>query len=178
MNFSTRMKRNQTLLLVVLSEHERKLLEEVVSREAFSTEARRAQALLWLDAGESPPAIASRLKASRQTVYNWAIRFKQRRSACDITMRLADRQRPGRPRTVPLLIDPLLSKVLDQHPNRFGYIADAWSITLLGRYLCDAHQLVVNRTSISAALRRLGRREKFVRPLRVEFEERMEGNSS
>ena len=164
------MKRNQTLLLVVLSEHERKLLEEVVSQEVFSTEARRAQALLWLDAGESPPAIAVRLKASRQTVYNWAIRFKQRRSACDITMRLADRQRPGRPRTVPSLIDPLLRKVLDQHPSRFGYAAEIWSIALLGQYLCDAHHLAVNRTSISAALRRLGRREKFVRPLSVEFE--------
>ena len=167
------MKRNQTLLLVILSEHERTLLEEVVSREAFSTEARRAQALLWLDAGESPPAIAARLKASRQTVYNWAIRFKQRRSACDITLRLADRQRPGRPRTVPLLIDPLLRKVLDQHPRRFGYAEEVWSITLLGQYLRDVHHLAVNRTSISAALRRLGRREKFVRPSRSEFE--MEG---
>ncbi|NOT57445.1 MAG: helix-turn-helix domain-containing protein [Deltaproteobacteria bacterium] len=164
------MKRNQTLLLVVLSDQERQLLEEVVSREAFSIEARRAQALLWLDAGESPPAIASRLKASRQTVYNWAIRFKQERSACDMTTRLADRQRPGRPRTVSLLIDPLLRTVLDQPPSRFGYSAEAWSITLLGRYLRDAHHVVVNRTSISAALRRLGRREKFFRPLNMEFE--------
>jgi transposase len=164
------MKRNQTLLLVVLSAHEQKLLEEVVTREAFSTEARRAQALLWLNAGERPPVIAARLKASRQTVYNWAIRFKQRRSACDIMIRLADRQRPGRPRTVPSLIDPLLRKVLDQHPNRFGYAAKVWSIVLLGQYLRDVHHLAVNRTSISAALRRLERCEKFVRPLSVEFE--------
>lgn len=163
--------RNQTLLLVVLSEQERQLLEEVVNGEAFSTEARRAQALLWLDAGESPPAIAARLKASRQTVYNWAIRFKQeRRNACDMTTRLADRQRPGRPRTVPSLIDPLLSKVLDQHPNRFGYADEVWSITLLGQYLHDVHHLAVTRASVSAALHRLGRREKCVRPLRFAFE--------
>lgn len=164
------MKRNQTLLLVILIAHERQLLEAVVSQEAFSTEARRAQALLWLDAGESPPAIAARLKASRQTVYNWAIRFKQRRSTCDITRQLADRQRPGRPRTVPSLTDPLLRTILDHSPHRFGYAMETWSITLLGQYLRDVHQLAVNRTSISAALRRLGRREKFVRPLSVEFE--------
>jgi transposase len=163
------MKRTQTLLLVVLSAHERKLLEEVVTRDAFSTEARRAQALLWLNAGERPPVIAARLKASRQTVYNWAIRFKQRHSACDITMRLADRQRPGRPRTVPSLIDPLLRKVLDQHPNRFGYTAEVWSITLLGQYLRDVHHLAVNRTSVSTALRRLGRRGKCIRPWSIEF---------
>jgi transposase len=164
------MRRNQTLLLVVLSVHERTLLEEVVSREAFSTEARRAQALLWLNEGESPQAIAARLRASRQTVYNWAIRFKQRRSACDISLRLADRKRPGRPRTVPLMIDPLLKKVIDQNPRRAGYAADVWSITLLGQYLRDVHHLAVNRASISAALRRLGRREKFVRPSGAEFE--------
>jgi hypothetical protein len=90
-------------------------------------------------------------------------------------MRLADRQRPGRPRTVPLLIDPLLRKVLDQHPHRFGYAAEVWSITLLGQYLHDVHHLAVNRTSISAALLRLGRREKFVRPLRVDFEMEVTG---
>ena len=164
------MKRNQTFLLVVLSVHERQLLEEVVSREAFSTEARRAQALLWLNAGESPQAIATRLKASRQTVYNWAFRFKQRRSIYDISLRLADRKRPGRPRTVPQMIDPLLTKVIDQTPRRAGYAAEAWSITLLGKYLRDVHHLAVNRTSISAALDRLGRREKFVHPARGEFE--------
>ncbi len=167
------MKRNQTLLLVMLSVHERQLLEEVVSQGTFSTEARRAQALLWLNEGESPQAIAARLKASRQTVYNWVLRFKQRRSVCDINLRLADRKRPGRPRTVPQMIDPLLTKVIDQIPRRSGYAAEVWSITLLGQYLRDVHHVAVNRTSISAALQRLGRRERFVRPSGAEFE--MEG---
>jgi hypothetical protein len=71
------------------------------------------------------------------------------------------------------MIDPLLTKVIDQTPRRAGYSAEAWSITLLGQYLRDVHHLAVNRASISAALGRLGRRERIVRSSGAEFE--MEG---
>jgi len=86
------------MALLALSMQERKLLEGLIIRTALTNEARRAQALLWLDEGESPQAVAARLNASRQTVYNWATRFKRRRSERDIGSRLADGKRSGRPR--------------------------------------------------------------------------------
>ena len=71
----------------------------------------RANALLWLDAGESAEEVAERLRVSRQTVYNWAIRF-QRRGELDISARVADGPRRGRPRTAHGIIDPLLALIL------------------------------------------------------------------
>ena len=94
------------MLFFALTPQERQSLEEFVAHTVLSNEARRAQALLWLDAGESPQTVAERLHASRQTVYNWAARFKQRRER-DIGVRLADGKRSGRPSTLASRLDPL-----------------------------------------------------------------------
>lgn len=90
-----------------LTDQERRLLEELIARAALSNEARRAQALLWLDAGENPKAVATRLGASRQTVYNWALRFRRRSREYDVKARLADGKRSGRPPTPSINIDSL-----------------------------------------------------------------------
>jgi transposase len=147
----------EAMLFFSLTSQERQLLEEFVARTVLSNEARRAQALLWLDAGESSQAIAERLRASRQTVYNWATRFRQRRNESDICLRLADGKRSGRPSTRTLRIDPLLNKTLDRSPRQFGYNTDRWTITLLLRHFAEAHGLVTNRAHITGALQRLGK---------------------
>jgi len=89
------------MALVALTTQERKVLEEIVASAALTNEVRRAQALLWLDDEESPQAVANRLHVSRQTVYNWATRFKRQRGAVDIPARLADEKRRGRPGRLP-----------------------------------------------------------------------------
>jgi len=144
------------MLFFSLTSQERQSLEEFIAQTVLSNEARRAQALLWLDAGESPQAVATRLHASRQTVYNWASRFK-RRGPHDIRMRLADGKRSGRPATVASRIDPILAKILDRSPRQFGCEADEWTIALLSRYLGEVYGLAVNRASISGALQRAGK---------------------
>jgi len=156
------------MLFFALTSHERQALEEFVAQTALSNEARRAQALLWLDAGESSQAIAERLRASRQTVYNWAARFKRRQRENDISLRLADGKRSGRPSTITLRIDPLLENVLDQSPRQLGYNTDRWTISLLIRHFSAVHGLVTNRAHVAGALQRLG---KTRLSLRVSVEE-------
>ncbi|MGE0821251.1 MAG: transposase [Candidatus Binatia bacterium] len=146
-----------------LTSQERQLLVEFVAQEAFSNEARRAQGLLWIDAGDSPQAVAKRLRTSRQTVYNWATRFK-RRNGRDLKVRLADGQRSGRPCTVALRIEPMLSQALGQSPRRFGYEREKWNAALLGRYLRDVHHVMANISSINAVLRRLEKNGKLPLP--------------
>jgi transposase len=141
--------------LLALSSQERGVLETLISPAALTNEVRRAQALLWLDEGESPQAVAERLRVSRQTVYNWATRFKTRRGAAGIPERLADDKRSGRPGTFPRIIDPLITAVLPSEPLNFGYNAQQWTATLLVHYLRDVHHVNVCRASVSLALKRL-----------------------
>ena len=158
------------MLLFSLTSQERQLLEEFVARTVLSNEARRAQALLWLDAGESSQAVAERLRASRQTVYNWAARFKRRQSESDICVRLADGKRSGRPSTIALRIDPILEKILDRSPRQLGYNTDRWTTTLLVRHLGETHGLVTNRANIAGALQRLGKTRQSLYVFVEEFE--------
>ena len=119
----------------------------------------RANALLWLDDGESAEEVAERLRVSRQTVYNWAIRF-QRRGEFDISARVADGPRRGRPRTAHGIIDPLIEEALDQNPEDFGYNSTIWTAPLLAHYLLEECGIEVSCASVSLAIRRLRLRWK------------------
>jgi transposase len=124
---------------------------------ALTTEARilrRAQALLWLGQGDSPDAVAERLQVRRQTLYNWAYRFRDR-SGFELSDRLADAPRSGRPCTAQGVIEPLLDQVIDDDPRDWGYQATGWTAPLLQRYLEDEHHITVSRQSVSAAIDRL-----------------------
>src|SRR5262245_7999131 len=142
------------MALLSLNLQERKGLEDLITTTALTNEMRRAQALLWLDEGESPQAVAARLHVSRQTVYNWATRFK-RRGTCDISSRLADDKRSGRPGVMPRVIDPLIRAVLPRDPHEFGLLSSEWTTTVLTRYLREVQHVPVCRASVNLALRRL-----------------------
>lgn len=152
--------------LLALNSQERRVLEELLTPTALTNEVRRAQALLWLDDGESPQAVAARLHVSRQTVYNWATRFKRHRGASDISERLADEKRSGRPGVFPRIIDPLIIAVLPREPLEFGYESHQWTPTLLMHYLRNVHQVAVCRASVSLALNRLGKENDLLKRLR------------
>lgn len=143
------------MALLALNAQERRVLEEIVTSAALTNEVRRAQALLWLDDGESPQAVAKRLQVSRQTIHNWVARFKHKRGTPEISACLVDRKRSGRPGVFPRIIDPLLKPVLEQEPLEYGYQAHRWTPTLLMHYLRDVHQVTVCTTSVSLALNRL-----------------------
>lgn len=112
------------------------------------TVLRRAQALLWRDEGESIAEVGERLGVSRRTICYWQAHFRERQ-AIEITARLGEGHRRGRPRTAAEIIDPLLESVLDQDPRELGYRSTVWTAPLLRQYVEDAHGLGVSRQSVS-----------------------------
>jgi transposase len=147
------------MTMSILSPHERALLAGLASRTREAKVLRRAQAVLWLDQGDSLVAVATRLDVTRQTVYNWVKHFQTRRPAA-LRERLADGFRSGRPPTVKERIAPLLEAVLSQDPRALGYCSTVWTAPLLTQYLRDTHNLTVSRQSVSLALARMDVRWK------------------
>jgi transposase len=138
---------------------ERRRLARLIGSAPTAKELTRAQALLWLDDGETVEEVAQHLFVRRQTVYNWSLRFRQR-SDQNLRVRLPDAPRGGRPPTALGIIDPLLEEVIDTDPRQQGHRYTAWTAALLQHYLREVHGLVVCRRSIGLAIVRLGIRWK------------------
>jgi transposase len=114
----------------------------------------RAQALLWLDAGDRVEEGAERLGVTRQAVDNWGARFTAR-TAVGWESRVADGPRSGRPRTAFGSIAPLLEQGIETDPRARGYRATLWTAPLLQHYLAQEPQRPVSTKSIQRALARL-----------------------
>lgn len=140
--------------LIKLTGKQRIELEHLLTRHSDSRLYQRAFALLLLDDGQSVDEIATALRVSRQTVYNWAWRFQQRHQRSSIA-RLTDAERGGRPVTVKGIIDPLIDAVIDSDPRDYGYNSTVWTAPLLRRYLCEQHQHEASLRSIGYSLVRL-----------------------
>ena len=80
--------------LDLTAEEQRDLEAIVASRSLPHGLVRRAQMILWSDAGMSLAEIGRRLKVSQPTVSHWRRRFREQR-----LLGLNDELRPGRPRT-------------------------------------------------------------------------------
>jgi len=139
---------------IKLDERELAQLEIVLKTTDDVRQLQRAQALLWLSEGDSATEIAERLRVDRRTIYNWAYRFEQRADT-ELTSRVADGLRSGRPATAKGVIDPLIDLVIDSDPRDFGYRSTGWTAPLLQTYLSDEHQIVVSCKSGGRALDRL-----------------------
>ena len=141
--------------LVKLSSKEVLELEQMLNQITDARLLHRIQALLWLDEGDSVEEVASHLRASRQSVYNWILNFNNR-SAMSLVERIRDSPRRGRPPTALEIIDPLIAQVIEQDPRGLSYSSTIWTASLLQVYLCDKHQISVSTKSIHRALQRLG----------------------
>lgn len=142
------------MALLELTPREIANLENFLAAKPEARQLIRAQALLWLSDGESAEEIAERLLVSRQTICNWAQRFKMR-AGLSLEERLADGPRSGRPPTALEIIDPLIDAVIEQDPRRFGYPSTIWTAPLLQRYLAEKHLLEVSISSVRLAIDRL-----------------------
>jgi transposase len=132
---------------------------EALTKRSIDVAAQRAHALLGLEEGLSAAEIAELLDLSRQTIYNWTEAFRERKEL-DLTQRLQDAPRCGRPVTASGIIDPWIDAVIDDDPRDHGYHSTVWTASLLQRYLEEVHALVTSRKSVSRALSRLGIRWK------------------
>ena len=103
--------------------------------------------------------IADTFQVSRQTVYNWAERFR-RREGLDLRARLLDAPRSGRPPLISGIIDPLIEAAFAQDPRELGYQSTVWTAELLVHYLGQAHGIEASRKSASLAITRLDLRWK------------------
>ena len=139
---------------ISVSDAEYQQLLDIAMLTRDANQLRRAQALLWLSNGEDVQEVADRLLVTRQTIYQWLSRF-QTHTVLDVPTRLADAHRSGRPPTVSGIIEPLLLKVLDEEPQRYGYPSTVWTAPLLRHYLQTVHGFKVSLRSIGLALARL-----------------------
>jgi len=144
---------------LALNHKERARLEDLVSCTQDARLLRRAYALLWLDEGEPAQEVGAQLGVSRQTVYNWVDRFRERKGFA-LEVRVADAGRSGRPCTALGKIDPLIETVIDTDPRQLGYRSTVWTAPLLTEYLHDHHRLVVSCQSVRLAIVRLRMRWK------------------
>jgi transposase len=147
------------MALLTLSPRQRLELEYLASHNPSAKERCRAQALLWLDEGETAEQVADALRVSRRTAYYWVDRLHER---CDLDLRqgLADAPRPGRPRTGGDGVDAWIAEVIDTDPRSLGYHSTVWTAPLLVQYLRGHHDVEVSNTTVSRAIARLGVRWK------------------
>ena len=138
---------------------EREALTRIALPAPTTKELIRAQALVWLDDGDTVEEVAHHLFVTRQTVYNWVLRFQQRADQ-DLLARLQDAPREGRPPTALGIIDPLIAEVIDTDPRTSGYRHTIWTARLLQHYLQQVHGITVCRRSVGQAIARLGLRWK------------------
>jgi transposase len=147
------------MALLTLTPQQRLELEYLASHNPVATERCRAQALLWLDEGETPEQVAASLRVSRRTVYYWASRIRDHPGG-DLRESLADAFRPGRPRAGDGGVDAWIAQVIDSDPRKLGYHSTVWTAPLLVCYLQDHHDVEVSRKTVSRAIARLGIRWK------------------
>src|SRR3954466_500993 len=115
---------------LILSPRQRSELEYLASHNPVAKERCRAQALLWLDEGDTPEQVAESLRVSRRAVYYWASRIHDRPGA-DLKGRLADAPRSGRPRAGDGGADHRIAEVIDSDPRELGYHSTVWTAPLL-----------------------------------------------
>jgi transposase len=161
MSSTTNFRIEGAMTYIELNSKERILLEGILSDSLDARQVLRAYALIWLDEGDWVEEIAQRLSVSRQTIYNWASRFQQRQDL-DLSARVADAPRSGRPCTAKGIIDSLIEDVIDADPRQIGYGSTVWTAPLLVAYLRTEHKIEVSSDSVSLALARL--RIRWKRP--------------
>jgi transposase len=130
-----------------------------VARPQDGRPYRRAQALLWLDDGERPAAVAQRLRGHRDTIYAWAVRYQQR-GRQRVPARLRAGARTGRPRRLAERVERVLVTGLETNPQSRGYRASQWTTPLLCQYRREHQALAVSEVTVRRCLHRLGHRWK------------------
>jgi transposase len=138
-------------------------LEEVWRTATETRPLQRAQALVWLEEGESVEEGADRLPVTPQSVSNWLARFGARADR-EREERGRDGPRSGRLRTAVEIMEPVLDAVIETDPRELGYHSPVWTAPLFQHYLAKVGQREVSTKSVSRALVRLRIHWKRPRP--------------
>ncbi|WZO98235.1 helix-turn-helix domain-containing protein (plasmid) [Isosphaeraceae bacterium EP7] len=145
------------MALITLQPAEREHLRGLARHSDDRRVIHRALALLDLDSGQPPLAVAARLGVSRSTVYNWAGRFAKER---DPSPSLGDRPRAGRPPAARRAAEESAEAALGTDPRAAGYRHTNWTVPLLLAHLNRASGQQASGTTMRRALHGLGYRWK------------------
>jgi len=148
-----------------LNPGERKVLRQLARSSSNAREVRRAQALVWLHAGESIIQVAHRLGMSRQGVYQLVGRYRTRRRG-PVRVRVRDRPHPGRPAHKLKLVVRVIRPLLSRDPRRYGYRTRLWTVPLWCRYVERRTGMKVSPHTVRRGLRIL--RQRYKRPRYVQ----------
>src|SRR3990172_6528998 len=110
-----------------LAPRAREQLQNIARTCKDARRVRRAQALLWLDAGNSFGAIAQRLGVSRRTLHRWRMRYEERMDE-PVAERIQEQARSGRPPRQLQLARKVIQRVWSHDPRRHGYRALVWTV--------------------------------------------------
>lgn len=163
-----------------LSDSERAGLEQMARLATSARVVRRAQTLLWLDAGESISAIAMRHHICRQTVYNWIAHF-QAHGHTKLLDRLDDHPHGSRPPSQREAARQVLENLMDQDPISLGYRSPVWTTPLLHHHLNRVRGVGVSMRTIRRTLHLMGyryKRPRFVLSRRSPTWRQSKGGSS
>jgi transposase len=146
-----------TMAALTLTDAERDHLRGLARQSDDRRVIHRALALLDLDAGSAPAAVAARLGVGRSTVYGWAARYRDERRDAPT---LRDRPRAGRPPEARRAAAESLRATLAADPRSAGYRHTTWTVPLLRAHLERAAGHRASGTTLRRALHELGYRWK------------------
>jgi transposase len=138
-----------------------KVLQQIARSGDKAREVRRAQALLWLNQGESVQKVAQRLGINRRTVYHWIEQYSFRRAE-PVRERLKDRSHTGRPPKKREVAVKVLQRLLPKDPRRYGYRSMVWTVPRLCQEVWKKTGVEVSQRTVRRTLRRV--RYRYKRP--------------
>lgn len=139
-----------------LKRQERRALECAARATADKRHWIRLRALVLLAERPNVSEVAQVLGTTRQSVYNWRARYRERRCPED----LRDRPRSGRPPELDEAARARLDALLESKPEAHGYRAHGWTVPLLLGHLQRAWGTRVADSTLRRVLRTLGWRWK------------------
>jgi len=139
---------------------QRQHLEQMLQKAPRARQLKRAQALVWVEEGETSSAVGRRLRTSRPSIHHGI--DQGRDDAHWITASLGDAPRSGRPAAKAPLWDQTVPKLLESDPQTHGYQATGWPNPLLRAYVQRQHHVQVSHQTMREAMARA--RPRWKRP--------------
>jgi len=136
-------------------------LQKTIQSSPNARQVRRAQALVWLHENETVQTVATRLRLSRQAIYDIVHRY-QTRLRMPVIERIRDRPHTGRPATQRQRTRQIIQSLLKQPPSRFGYRSPIWTVPMLRHRVEKRLRRCVSRDTVRRALHAL--RLRYKRP--------------
>lgn len=134
-------------------------LREIVRSSSNSRELKRAQALLWLHAGNPARWVAQQFGISVRSIRRWIQHYRERTDTT-VAERIGEGRHPGRPAKQLKVARRVIEQVWDRDPRRYGFRALVWTVPMLRCLIHQRTEKWLGHATIRRAWRSLGQRYK------------------